>query len=75
MTTTLSLYRQWQQSNDPNLLFQLADLLGLISDHERSLGRIQPVRQEEMARRVRFVLTNGIATISCPDLSNREEQS
>lgn len=69
---TPSLYNRWLQSGDPAQLFQLADLLGLISDHERSLGRVHPVRQEETARRVRFVLTNGIATISRPDLSNRE---
>jgi hypothetical protein len=71
----LSLYDRWLQSGDPDRLFQLADLFGLISDHERLLGRVYPVRHEETARRILFVIANGVATISCPELSNREEPS
>jgi hypothetical protein len=62
-------------ADDPDRFFQLADLLGLISDHERLLGRVYPVRHEETARRIKFVIANDIAMISHFDLSNRERLS
>lgn len=56
--TILSQYRQWRQSNDPAQLFQLADRLDLLSDHERHVGSIHSVRQGQVAQRIESTLGN-----------------
>lgn len=54
----LEQYRHWRQSNDSAQLFHLADRLDLLSDHERHIGSIHPVRQGQVARRVESQLGN-----------------
>lgn len=56
--TILTQYRQWRQSRDEGELYRLADRLDLLSDHERHVGSIHPVRQGQVARRIESQLCN-----------------
>lgn len=57
-TTILEQYRQFRQSSSFDLLFQIADRLGCLSEHERHIGKLPCSRYGAVSRRIESALGN-----------------